>query len=1169
MPKNMLFVPIQLEALVVNEKMRVERNFRRFHKNYDNLTEFLSPEPEPFSGGQNDFNQYSSNEGVYLHWTLPDALRTGSDNSGEIEFPKVPNRWLIVRSCGIKQGSLAAWIVESDELSAKEGTVPYIHPDHSPIKQTFIGRKLPLESWEEKKPPGHKLFLTALGTGDLTFTAYQPQVENMFSIHDPLTDEGLEQTMLSYLVVGWYSNPAYDPVADWRTPSEYLKLLTRLGWDPMDPEEKTAKRSLYHGSVYKVLWDRQGDIPISKRDEVSLSLAVGNTSLDALSALIKENCSDDTDRLISNLIDALQHNMLSEVADSDGALTLDQHIQQSAFGSEEGGKIWTVVRKEEKKSAGHLVLTQLQESKLRGLNRLQTKLEEADREVRKLQRKLYELWWKAGRAQAIAEDNQGMWPNKTSCERFELSIHSVIRELKEQERMLNNYASEFQSFDLSWLGENLVLKPIALPRYWLQQDPVLLFAGLPYEKQEQFPFYTRHLNQLFQGFEYMKEDNSVTITLAQLEELVPHLQLKNLPKNIDVLISEFVLLDPMNNRTIGQHTGASEMEWMGKQILGTSPALNRMWTQPWDPLYLEWEVEWHPVPYKNYRFDGSDYVCQSLSNIEDSHHVIGGRTYLDHQAMFSLRARIKQFLTDHPELGDDEKDQLNQLIAAVGDWNILSQTLSGLHKQLAMRDIRMHRTPENVLEESICSSYSDSEIKDLIHGEYTAVPDPGQPYMHHDERTVFQAIRSGQLCFHRLTIIDRFGQTIPVLQQEQAACPPVHTAKPSGMKAELPISDVQPDRFIHLRPRLLQPARLHFHWISGENPNHQLHMEEKVNPICGWLLPDHMDRSLTVYDRDGRALGEIRRVYPDGVEQLQWLPDPISGASLKDLKEMNKTQELAQMIEALILKAKTSGFDDFMEAVDRTLWTIDPSSELEDQYLSVLIGRPIAVVRAMLKLELEGDNLYDPDWRKTFTTPTNPYKDMPFAVSLGFADLSSDGLLGYYLNGNYNHYYSVRATEHPQDTADQDPYVVLQTAENCPRLSFTNESKAFVTMLMVPQANVHVYSGILPIKSISLPKQFINAALSRLEVTFRAGPLLSTFVSGTTELEKEQTSSFLLPMSKEAEMNWSWVEFDLDTDMEKVRIFPVKPWGAKDAPTDEPLSLREGYERLRINLMEQ
>lgn len=78
-----LVVPMRVEALTVNQRVRQAEVFQRWQANYALTRLHLSPEPPPFSNTDLDFNADPDREGVYLHWQLPDALTAGTDETAE------------------------------------------------------------------------------------------------------------------------------------------------------------------------------------------------------------------------------------------------------------------------------------------------------------------------------------------------------------------------------------------------------------------------------------------------------------------------------------------------------------------------------------------------------------------------------------------------------------------------------------------------------------------------------------------------------------------------------------------------------------------------------------------------------------------------------------------------------------------------------------------------------------------------------------------------------------------------------------------------------------------------------------------------------------------------------------------------------------------------------
>ncbi|HZO25856.1 MAG TPA: hypothetical protein VFH48_07670, partial [Chloroflexota bacterium] len=108
------------------------------------------------------------------------------------------------------------------------------------------------------------------------------------------------------------------------------------------------------------------------------------------------------------------------------------------------------------------------------------------------------------------------------------------------------------------------------------------------------------------------------------------------------------------------------------------------------------------------------------------------------------------------------------------------------------------------------------------------------------------------------------------------------------------------------------------------------------------------------------------------------------------------------------------GFSDFLQVVDETLWSINPPGDRNDHDLAVLVGRPLAIVRAELSLKLSGLPVVNQDWWNLFTPdsidtddPTQPAQlaaidggvsSFQWPVRLGSHVLRDDGLIGYFVD---------------------------------------------------------------------------------------------------------------------------------------------------------------------------
>ncbi|MED2037824.1 hypothetical protein P4V58_11555 [Bacillus wiedmannii] len=1169
---NTLFVPITIEAFVVNEQMRKQQQFRRFQMSYSSLDEFLSPEALPFSGGQDDFNQYPENEGVYLHWTLPKAMRRGKqDDMGQEEFPLVPNRWLVVRLSGsFAERRADAWVVESDYIDPEKGSSPFINPRTQ--TKTMIGRKLPLSGhnqWTETDDEESSLFLTAIGTGDLTFSLYQPNVENVFSIHDPLSIEGIDIDTLSYFVVGWYSRQEEDIINDWETAEEYIELLNDLNWKIANDDVGLSKKTLYHGMVYGVEWDRKHMNVQTARDTANPMVAVGNTSTEALLALlfkISEYKKDD--RQLVQFLQAIRYQMLMKVDQSDADHINEQNALESKFGSSSGGLVWSVVDRDDLSDlSGNTELQEDEEKLLATLNTDQNLLDEARRQLKTSQRQLYELWWKDGRATAL-ENTTGQMPDGTDKFNFYQELEKLRRKVDSQIQTVQDLEGKVpietatQTLEKSaeiyarqkGFPSHRRLVPAEMPRFWFMQDPVVLFAGLPYQKEVKDSLYCRYPWQVVKSFTFSNQGINTRISIEQLRDVIPPVNLESLPLEVQNLYEEFFLLDPYHATIIAKKCFPDADEELIRHLFetmevrqtyeGILPAIGvQRWEQPWQPLFLEWEVNWRPLPFMsgdhlNWRFDGNKYVCESREDEQSEKiQVINGRTFLTPQATSTLRARLKQLLDEHV-LEEELRELIEGFLEGMQDWNVLSQMMSGFQNQLAMRNIGANVDPKD-----------DLLMEELLEGSSHLAPIPGPAYgssFLEEKSSGFQPTGNGQFCFQRLLIVDRFGQTLEVINDQGQFCPSIDLVLSDELSPDSAcmIDDTKNimHQYVQLRPRILQGSRLHFQWVSAK--------KDEVHPVCGWILPNHIDRALSVYDRNGLCLGMLAIAKQEiGLCIVQWRPAPDS--PYPDLENIEIYEcHLYKFLKGLV-EAGEQEFVNFIQTIDSTLWTCDPLGEREDKNLSVLIGRPIPIVRVRLELELDGEPLEDPSWNQTFEEQKFDLLNYPFSIRLGDLDMRSDGLLGYYVEKDYTRFNAVF------NFLDSNYIQGIGEKDNNGNANFINLKVATpidITLLMLPHAKVHAFTGILPYKTLELPKEFIEPVLMNMKVHFHTGPFLTNFAAIS-----EDAKAILVSTPNVQSGRWSWVE---RTPAQSWAKYAVLNPGEKDAPTTTPPLLREGLLRL-------
>ncbi|HEX7733935.1 MAG TPA: hypothetical protein VF458_03705 [Ktedonobacteraceae bacterium] len=1196
MDNSPLLVPMDVYALAV---VHESQNYQRWQMNYSQARFFKAAEPAPPYTGSSDLSADPATRGVYLLWTLPWALRHGwqkSQDSGQIDFPLVPNRWLIVRYSGPASGRTAtAWIVESDFLDPVKGSSPYaINATAGLPQSTRIGRAVPLGSWQETA--SGPLFLQATAPANELFASYQPANENVFSFHDNLVIQGNLKDTLSYFVAGWYSNAAADILYDWRANQRgknYSDLLARLRWTLDDTTSRTARTTLYHGMVRDVVWDDGGSIPTSARNQIStIRVAVGNSAVDALAALIQARSTSAQGLSASDaqLLQAFQYNLLDLLDQPGGTEVLDEQIRAAWFGSTFGGTIWKAVDVERAPgTAAPLALTptqaRVEAEMLADLNQAQATLDQQQFLLQSLRRQLYEIWWKAGYSSQRADPpagttpadfQQALDPNNTSgmLEPSRADPHHLAAQVKAQASIVTAQrmvvAEKVQAVRAS-MAASRQLKATNAPPFWMANDPVVVLAGAcPDASLELDPsklLLTRYTDQVVTGLTVNSSSGPRTITTASpgLSKVLPALDLSGVPQSaaIAALLSEFFFLDPYNAPGLAQSvlgTDAPELvDALVKAMTGGAGAITsgklsglnlNAWAQPWLPLYFEWAVNWYPIPFAigdtpHWSFDGTEYHWDGTLASLPQPRQIAGRSFLTPKLASTFSSRLRQFLKYRP----DEAD-LQSLLESVAHWDFLSQALTGFTTQTALRDSLSNLTP-------------DTELAGLVEREYETVPQSldynyDGPLPPPPTYSTFEGLRGGQFYFTRLTVIDHFGQTVEVVNDQNSAIfAPVPA---SDLVPDRPVLGQNPARFLQMSPRLLQPARLDFTLVSANDDSQTFEMAPRVNPIGGFLLPNHLDAGLLVYDPAGTHLGELRPgIDTDGQQKVIW--EAFGNRTFARLEDLVLLYPHLGSFLSGLQSAGPHAFQNFLAAIDETLWTVDPAGERLDPYLPVLIGRPIALVRAQIQLSLEHNPLQDPAWPLTFAPQEPPFPGYAFSVRLGNQHDRQDGLLGFFNTRDYSRFNTVHAPDSSSLLPDDSSYLHVIGPDNFLDLHFNGPS-AYLTLLLDPRAGVGAQAGLMPLKRLEVPAELVDPALRALEITFRTGPLLVpkqiTLEASESSLQPLEVPALLTPLPAEKNGHWSWLEKNTNQWI----TTQVKNSDANARLGNEPLTLREGLLKL-------
>jgi hypothetical protein len=1141
-----LIVPVEVQAMVLNS---TNVNFMRATMSYGNLEDFGSPSPGPFKRDEPNFAGSVKNHGVYLRWVLPNALRHGTANDkNEIEFPLVPDRWLVTRlhrPAGSKAApEIKAWVVQSNYApqgnSSPKGTTAFL--DSATAKQLRIGRKVEVTTNAPWKEPGAKtgVPLRAVAEGNPAFATYQPFNKDVFSIHDDLVTQKVAAGTLSYYVVGWYSDPAKDILAGWQLGADgkgFRKRLKELKWSA-SAAGQGARATVYQGMVFSVVWEPGGQPPPSPKDGAKPQVAIGNTSVDGVVAFAKAAVEAHPvkgfpPQQAADLLEAFQYNLLPMLGEYGAEEMLEQKIRGHWYGSAQGGARWVIVDAEVAQGATRpkppSAEEQARQTKLlASLNADQAALDEASRELMGMQRRLYELWFKKGLVEVGDQIDQPLPWGIDSTEQIEHAVEVLAADAQKLKTKRDGLAKRVTTgLAALSLPAARVVKQVAAPRFWSSADPVVVVSN------------TAHTIKLAPDDELPCRWPSEVLP-SSIAKHEPAMTWAGLPAEARPLFSECFVLDPANASLLsGSNTsGAAAI----KPAFVPPP-----WKQqPWQPLYLDWEIEWYPIPLAqsdgarkpNWKFNGLDYeFVPGMTAPEGT--LLQGRSVLTPKPSFELKARLDQFIKENK--GTEAARQLEAVkgvVQAVEGWDFLRQTLSGLSTLIAGWRPDPAQNPE-------------PKIAALIEDVASGPPNP-QLYetSRHPAVSRFEGMRGGQFFISRLTVVDVFGQTLEIVTTDESK----HFL-PLIADGLLPKSAVNSGvdirRLVELPPRLLQPARLNFQFDAVKNDN----------PILGWILPNHLDASVAVYGAGGKQYGELSRSQKP-TDKPDWKPAP--GAPYETLSKLAAGEPQLGGLVLSLQQAGAQAFAEFLEAVDETLWTVDVTGHSNDTFLATLVGRPVAVVVAKLNLELQSQAWTDTEWPFTFATPRPrpPFLDFKFPVRLGDLGYRQDGLIGYFVGGVYTKFNTVHRPEKPATSG----YVVPLAPGNYIDLAFAPQGSgdpAALTLIMDPRVSVHAQCALFPVKEVTLAPRWVDDALAAMEATFRTGPVLAATEQVVPKGQTKAETTLLLPTPAERRGSWSWVEGDGKGNWPESPLAPVS-----DAATfpDTPPALREGLLKLKGGL---
>ncbi|EGX44202.1 hypothetical protein AOL_s00210g74 [Orbilia oligospora ATCC 24927] len=1001
---------------------------------------------------------------------------------------------------------MQAWIIESNRLRTLDhlsndvdlqvDVSPFISTTEGDVDiekqaEVFIGYKESAATWNEKSggplvPNGPQWLdnLSLLNSSNQLFADYQPHNSNVFSMVDNFeyfldTDTEKKNPMYlpklecSYFVIGWHENTTRDPffikpageaavnletdavttrgsrMADLNMK---LKDITEVSGQPQWLQSKDSTQLLAHGAIYNVKWDanhKPGNIPANKCAENiadQSSVAVGASPMDALLAYVRAHLDKHTgtEHDIEYAIHRVQTLLQARDDGVDAQREAADLLTNWNFSRFEGGKEYHLTTPNMQNDSHEPAQpSTAQIALLQRLNEKQVLLDSFTRACKDLRWYLFSQWWQyfsdykaTANAPTYKEKVRPISELLANLEAKTIpDLENALRGTREQLEALKTKVKSGVKTEFSQGRDPTILVgriASGWPEDFLETLQIRLDANLdPVSVDFDDPvFFKTFLESYF--------PSSPTKFPARLQPVMKS------------LIREFIRIRP---------SAPSEEAFADKDKNYVYPlyhdqgikyvSKDSLWrdrwndTQPWFPLFLEWEVEYTHIPFSEWdlseRRTKTSSAQRLMYGIKPNNpldptklthrRTLSGRNLILPQATFSLQAKVDQLLSDTPQTKLRDyltSDQETTLRTDLHQLSFLSAPLSGFFDHLVTRYQGSHikpnyRAPGKTLQ-PIAEAVNDDagftpKVLNQISAESDLTPYGWSVPVPMNE-SPFKPVSHGQFRITKLNVIDKFGQAVHGVNPK-----PLKTGPPNfypcisdfyGVQYnDLEMADpniVQKDPkggcpFAQVSPLINQPARLNSCFVKLEVPDDitPKHFwrpaSEWENPIWGWVVVNYANLGVQLFLHDGTFYREIRFGGPTGTQKLPpWLPfapPPLN------TQQDPRTENLRQFADRLNDKGYLRGFVAMLTGAMKHS-TVTPSAYAE--FLNSVIGRPFALVNIGWSLELATtafDNqsaLNNTSSKNVLLEPSNSHTQTQyeFPIKIGDKERAFDGLVGYF-----------------------------------------------------------------------------------------------------------------------------------------------------------------------------
>jgi hypothetical protein len=477
--------------------------------------------------------------------------------------------------------------------------------------------------------------------------------------------------------------------------------------------------------------------------------------------------------------------------------------------------------------------------------------------------------------------------------------------------------------------------------------------------------------------------------------------------------------------------------------------------------------------------------------------IYSGTTLLTDGTVADLTGEIRRFL-DGTGNADPE---LTQVLDKLESLPMLAQRLTGAVQAMLMQSLVLQLPVSDPLA-SPAQRPVITEIAEAVADETSLAPLP---------EVSFNPLRTGTLALLRLRVADAFGRfrdyPAPKVVLSSALAPPAELNVPAGT-AFLP-------------PRLTQPARLLFRWLSARDDLVESNSHPATTPVFGWLVPSWLDRALAIYDTAGQPLGQLALSVGDA--SVLWAPAPGGsfppGTSIEQVFA-GQNPHLRDFAVSVYNSGRPSFLAPFFASVRDALDFTLPAAFRESVEQAVLAGQPLALARAGLGIEVPGGTAPSQSWPSFAARALHGagpddagLSGVRFPVRLGGPHRLDDSLVGFWVqqsNGttDWQSFYAPAAT-----TAGGGVQPPTQDTVTLSPRPGASDDLAVLTLLLDPRGSVHATSGVLPVEQIAIPPEHFTDTIASLSLALSSHPVLSA--SSTAEIS--------LALPKLSSGGWTWI----------------------------------------------